>query len=49
MPSARVKVMGQPLMVLPAPGVAPGICQSAEQIPQGAAVVSVVQPRVIAT
>lgn len=49
MPSARVKVMGQFPMVIPTPGVAPGICQSAEQLPQGAAVVSVVQPRVIAT
>jgi hypothetical protein len=49
MPSTRVLVMGQPAMVLPSPGTAPGVCQSAEQIPQGAPIVSVVQPRVIAT
>lgn len=49
MPSTRVLVMGQPAMVLPAPGVAPGVCQSAEQIPQGPPIVSAVQPRVIAT
>ena len=49
MPSARVLVMGQPAMVLPAPGSAPGLCQSAEQIPQGPPIVSAVQPRVIAT
>ncbi len=48
MPSARVRVMGQPAMVLPAPGVGPGVCQSAEQIPQGPPLVSGVQPRVIA-
>jgi hypothetical protein len=49
MPSGRVLVMGQPAMLLPSPGVGPGICQSAEQIPQGPPVVSAVQPRVIAT
>lgn len=49
MPSARVLVMGQPAMLLPAPGTGPGLCQSAEQIPQGPPIVSAVQPRVIAT
>ena len=49
MPSARVLVLGQPAMLLPAPGVGPGLCQSAEQIPQGPPIVSAVQLRVIAT
>jgi hypothetical protein len=49
MPSARVLVMGQPAMTIPAPGVGPGLCQSPEQIPQGPPIVSAVQPRVIAT
>lgn len=47
MPAARVKVLGQPAAVIPAPGSGPGICQSAEQIPQGPPIVSAVQPRVI--
>lgn len=49
MPSVRVLVMGQPAMLIPAPGVGPGLCQSPEQIPQGPPIVSAVQPRVIAT
>ena len=49
MPSARLLVGGTPAMLLPAPGPGPGICLSAEQIPQGAPVLSAVQPRVIAT
>lgn len=49
MPSARVLVMGQPAMLLPAPGSGPGLCLSIEQIPQGPPIVSAVQPRVIAT
>ena len=49
MPSARVLVMGQPAMLVPAPGAGPGICQSPEQIPQGPPIVGTVQPRVIAT
>jgi len=48
MPSARVLVMGQPAMLIPAPGAGPGMCQSPEQIPQGPPVVGTVQPRVIA-
>ncbi len=47
MPAARVLVMGQPAMVLPSLGPGPGLCQSAEQIPQGPPLVSAVQPRVI--
>jgi uncharacterized Zn-binding protein involved in type VI secretion len=47
MPSTRFLVNGLPAALLPAPGVAPGICQSAEQIPQGAPTVKVVQTRVI--
>lgn len=49
MPSARVLVMGQPAMLQPAPGTGPGLCLSAEQIPQGPPVVTAVQPRVLAT
>jgi hypothetical protein len=49
MPSTRVQFSGQPAMVLPTPGPGPGICQSAEQIPQGPPVVGPVQARVIAT
>jgi len=47
MSSARFLVNGQPAALTPAPGPAPGICQSAEQIPQGPPVVSSVQARVI--
>ena len=49
MPSTRVLVGGAPAMLLPAPGPGPALCLSAEQIPQGAPVLSAVQPRVIAT
>ena len=53
MPSARFLVAGQPAALfpppgpVPKPGPGPGLCLSAEQIPQGAPIVSVVQPRVI--
>lgn len=47
MPSTRFLVAGQPAALLPSPGSGPGVCQSAEQIPQGAPIVSAVQPRVI--
>lgn len=47
MPSTRFLVNGFPAALLPALGVGPGICQSAEQIPQGAPIVKVVQSRVI--
>jgi hypothetical protein len=46
MPSARVQINGQPAMVSPGPGAGPGLCQSAEQIPQGPPVVVAVQTRV---
>jgi len=49
LPSVRVLVTGQPAMLIPAPGTGPGLCLSAEQIPQGPPIVSAVQPRVIAT
>jgi hypothetical protein len=49
MPSARVTINGQPAMLITAPGAGPGLCQSAEQIPQGPPIVSVVQTRVIAS
>jgi hypothetical protein len=46
MPSTRVTINGSPAMVLPTPGMGPGVCQSAEQIPQGAPVITFVQTRV---
>lgn len=46
MPSTRFLVGGQPAALVPAPGPGPGICQSAEQIPQGPPTVSTVQTRV---
>jgi hypothetical protein len=49
MPSTRLLVDGAPVMLLPTPGPGPGVCLSAEQIPQGAPVLSAVQPRVIGT
>jgi hypothetical protein len=49
MPSARVLVAGSPVLLQPGPGTGSGLCQSAEQIPQGPPVVSAVQARVLAT
>lgn len=49
MPSTRVLVDKKPAMLLPMPGVGPGTCLSAEQIPQGPPTVTTVQLRVIAT
>jgi len=46
MVSTRVLVMGQPVLLQPSPGTGPGICQSAEQIPQGPPNVNTVQMRV---
>ncbi len=46
MPSARVLINGQPAMVSPPSGTGPGLCQSAEQIPQGPPIVITVQTRV---
>ena len=48
MVSARVQVMGQPVLLQPTPGPGSGICQSVEQIPQGQPVVTMLQTRVIA-
>lgn len=49
MPAARVLVGGQPAAVVPSPGPGPGLCLAADGVPQGAPVVSTVQPRVIGT
>ena len=49
MPSTRFLVAGLPAALAPNPGPGPGVCQSVEQIPQGAPVVSVVQTRVTGT
>ncbi len=48
-PTVRVLVMGEPALVQAAPGPGPGLCLSAEQIPNGPPMLSAVQPRVIAT
>jgi len=47
MPSTRFLVGGKPAALVPALGIAPGICESVEKIPQGAPNVAAVQPRVI--
>ncbi len=47
MPSTRFLVAGQPVALLPSLGTGPGVCQSVEQIPQGAPLVTTVQPRVV--
>lgn len=44
-PATRVMAMGQPLIL----ATSAGLCQSAEQIPQGAPIPVTIQPRVIAT
>lgn len=46
--SARVTIMGQPVLLQASPGPGAGICQSAEQIPQGPPVVGALQIRVTA-
>jgi hypothetical protein len=48
MPTTRVLINGSPAMVLPNPGPGPGMFQSADQIPAGPPIVSLVQMRVIA-
>lgn len=45
--SAKVTAGGVPLL-LGTPGTAPGVCQSVEQIPQGAPLLASVQPKVSA-
>ena|SRR5688572_29176713 len=48
MPSTRFLVGGKPAALVPTPGApAPGVCQSAEQIPQGPPTVSTMQTRVV--
>lgn len=47
--STRVLVGGQPVLLQPPTGSGAGVCQSAEQIPQGPPLVTAVQTRVIAT
>lgn len=47
LPSARVRIMGKPAMVVPGPGPGPGVCQSAAQAPQGPPIVGAVENRVI--
>ena len=49
MPSTRVLVAAQPVMLQPAPGPGPGLCQSPDQIPNGPPIVSAMQARVMAT
>src|SRR5688500_5486852 len=44
-PAARVKVLGQPVILQ----ASVGVCQSAEQIPQGPPSVTVAQTRVVGT
>lgn len=45
MPSTKVALSGQPALLAPAPGTGAGVCQSAEQIPQGPPVVKGLQAR----
>ena len=47
--AARVTVYGQPVLLQATPGPGAGICQSAEQIPQGVPKVGGLQTRVKAT
>lgn len=47
--SAKVSVAGSPVLLGPLPGVVAGVCQSVEQIPQGAPTLSRVQTKVSAT
>jgi hypothetical protein len=44
--ATKVLVGGKPALLGPAPGTVPGICQSAEQIPQGSPTISAIQTRV---
>lgn len=45
-PAARIFVMGQPAAIVQVPQ---GVCQSAEQIPQGPPIITSVQTRVLGT
>lgn len=44
--SARLLVNGQPPLLQASPGTGAGVCQSVEQIPQGAPIVGAMQMRV---
>jgi hypothetical protein len=44
--ATKVQVDGKPALLGPAPGVVAGICQSAEQIPQGAPSITSMQSKV---
>lgn len=46
MSALKVTLSGRPALLAPAPGTGAGVCQSAEQIPQGPPVVKGVQARV---
>jgi hypothetical protein len=47
--ATKVLVGGRPALLGPAPGVVPGVCRSAEGIPQGAPSVTAMQSRVSGT
>jgi hypothetical protein len=49
--SSKVLVQGKPLLVMPLPGagIGPGVCQSAEQLPQGVPTVKQNQMKVFVT
>jgi hypothetical protein len=47
--ATKVLVGGQPALLGPAVGTVPGICQSIEQIPQGAPTVTAIQLKVSGT
>jgi hypothetical protein len=47
--ATKVLVGGKPALLGPAPGTVPGICLSAEQIPQGAPSLSAIQTHVSGT
>jgi hypothetical protein len=50
MMSTRVFASGQPVLLQPTPsGPGPGVCQSAEQIPQGPPTINTMQTRVLGT
>jgi hypothetical protein len=48
MPATRVKIVGVPALLAPAPGAGAGICLSADQIPAGPPLISQMQSRVMA-
>jgi hypothetical protein len=47
--ATKVLVGGKPALLGPAPGTVPGICLSAEQIPQGTPTISSMQTKVTGT